>query len=74
MASRLYPGNRGPRGVFNESYKVYSFASIGRADLEHGDKLILPSGMRTVIGGAYVMPASRMTICLYRWCECMFVL
>lgn len=30
-------------GSFNETYRVFSFASNGRKDLEYGDKVILPS-------------------------------
>lgn len=43
MASRLYPGFGSGKGVFDERFDCRSFASVGRSDMEAGDKLFLPS-------------------------------
>ena len=43
MASRLYPGFGTGKGVFDERFDCRSFASVGRSDMEAGDKLFLPA-------------------------------
>lgn len=43
MASRLYPGFGSGKGVFDERFDCRSFASVGRNDMEAGDKLFLPA-------------------------------
>ncbi len=42
MASRLYPGFGSGKGTFSGDFDVKSFASIGKEDMELGDKIILP--------------------------------
>ena len=43
MASRLYPGFGSGKGTYEEILKVKSLESAGRADLEAGDKVLLPA-------------------------------
>ena len=47
--SRLYPGFGSGKGTFTADYTVQTLSSSGRADMEAGDKIILPqSALRDI--------------------------
>ncbi len=49
MASRLYPGFGSGKGTFMSDYDVKSFGTVGKGDMEVGDKIILPpSAMKEI--------------------------
>jgi hypothetical protein len=43
MASRLYPGFGSGKGTYTGDFECRSFSSLGKADMELGDKIILPT-------------------------------
>jgi len=42
MASRLYPGFGSGKGTYSGDFDVKSYSSLGKLDMEFGDKIILP--------------------------------